>query len=694
MTRAGCVLRATLTPVLAVVLALCVHATTAAAQDLARLFPEEAEVTAPGPGLVRLPLPAAVLQASAPDLSDVRLFDRTGNEVPYLVDPGLPAGTVREERLAADARVLDVSREEVPRDGAPSYTRETYRVALPDAAPAEGAAPHAWTLVFDSARRRFVRDVEVRGVAADGSRTVLVPRASLVRLGQRLVDDLEVALPPFDGDELVVTITGEEGAFLEPVLRFASARTIAPADALATPLAVRAQRREDGWTILEVDRPPGLVPARLALATGTPVLDRRVTVRDVAADGTTTPLGEGRVVRALGAGGTPLAERLAIDLAPARGQRLRIAIEDGDSPPLADLAVTVLVSQPALLFALPPATPGERAGVLRFGGGRAFPPRYDVAALVADARVAVADPGRLPSATLGPIRPNPAFDAGPLLEPVMRAGGAVDVDAWRWHRPIEVPSSPEGLVRVRLTAEDLAHASASRADLRVVDRDGRQWPFLVGPAVARDDVALGVERPRSVDGESRFRLVLPAAPLTVDRLVVEPARPVLDRPYRVVTTDDAGEERVLAQGRLVQDLRRPRPVAITFAATRVDDLELRFADGDDAPVELARVATSLPAPDLLLAAPAGSYVLLAGNDDADAPRYELARARDVVRELKSVPASGPPGAQNPRWTGTPGGAGARRERLARIFVWGAIVLAVVVLGALTLRVARRTPPAS
>lgn len=673
---------------LAIAIVACAMPVAACAQELARLFPEEADIHASAPGLVRLPLPPEVVAATAPDLADLRVFDREGREVPYLVDPGVPSGLERRERVGVEARVIDLEREEIPREGARSATRETYRVALPAEPPAGGA----WTLVIDSARPRFVRGVEVRAVAPDGSATVLVPRASLVRLGQPLVDRDRIPLPPLAGGELVLTITGEEGFFLEPTIAFESDRKLAPAGLTEVDLPVLEQHREDGRTVLTVARPPALAAATLRFASGTAAFDRAVTVRDVAADGTATRVGAGRIVRAP-APGAEATERTGIALAPAHGDKLRIEIADGDSPPLADLRVRAAFSRPALLVALPPAPEGAPAGVLRFGGRRAHAPRYDLADLFTDARAKgaglLAEPGSLPAASLGPVRPNPSFDAAPALAAVMRPGPKVDVDAWRWQRRLDVPESPEGLVRVRLEPGDLAQARPDHADLRVVDGAGRQWPYVVAAATERTSVDLRLTGPTSAKGTSRWTLALPASPLVLDRLELDTARPVLSRRYRLLGRDEDGNEHVLAAGMLAQDLRRPGPLHVGFAPARVESLALEIDDGNDAPSELTRAAAALALPSVLVAAPAGSYTLVAGNPDAPAPEYELERARDVVLDLHSVPATSGPGAVNARWSGSPGGAARRNAILQQLAIWGVIGLAVLVLGVLTLRAARR-----
>ncbi|MBY0274421.1 hypothetical protein K2Z84_03695, partial [Candidatus Binatia bacterium] len=292
-------------------------------------------------------------------------------------------------------------------------------------------------------------------------------------------------------------------------------------------------------------------------------------------------------------------------------------------------------------------------------------------------------------ARLGPVRPNPSFDATPALAAVLRPGATVDIDAWQWQRPLTIPSSPEGLAELRLGAEDLSRARADRADLRIVDAGGHQWPYLLVPAVQRASVDLRTTGPSTEDGKSVWRIALPATPLQLDRIVLYTGRPVLDRRYRLLAPGDDGKRRELASGTLAQDLRRPRPIAIDFTATRVATLELEIADGDDAPIDLARVEAPLALPSVLVAAPAGTYTLLAGNPDAEAPRYELDGARALVRDLRRVPVQAEGGRDNPQWTGTPGGTAQRRAWLQQAAIWGVIVLAVAVLGMVTLRLVRQ-----
>src|SRR5262245_49608175 len=74
--------------------------------DLRRLFPFERDIYIERDGLVRLALPADVLSECRSDLSDLRVFDRSEREVPYVVDAGAPPGETVAIKRSIDAEVL------------------------------------------------------------------------------------------------------------------------------------------------------------------------------------------------------------------------------------------------------------------------------------------------------------------------------------------------------------------------------------------------------------------------------------------------------------------------------------------------------------------------------------------------------------------------------------------------------------
>jgi hypothetical protein len=463
--------------------------------------------------------------------------------------------------------------------------------------------------------------------------------------------------------------------------------------AMAAPAGRPAADR--GRTVVELERPRGLVPGALRLATATQAFSRRVEVWDEGPGAGDQPLGRGVLYRV---SGEATVEDLELPLDPARGDRLRVVVDDGDSPPLAGLAFAAVVRSPALVFTLPGSEAGASAGAgeatLRFGGGRAYRPRYDLAELAPTAPTHGAgaavwlelyDPARLAAARLGATEANPAYDPRPALAFAQRPGSEIDRSRFAWRRSLTARPSPEGLVRVRLEPADLAHARPDLADLRVVDGESRQWAYLVERDAAETTVPLAVEGPRRDGRRSRYVLTPEVPPLAAERLVVEPAEPFFDRAFELTGSLDRDPAQ-LRRGRLVRRPDDPRPVTIDLPEGRFDAFELRVEDGDDAPLTLASAHARLALPELYFAAPAGEYALLLGDPDAAPPRYELERVRGVVLAVAAGEAAAGELIDNPArgiFSGVRGRAG------QQLLLWVVIAVAVAALTLLTLRLARK-----
>jgi hypothetical protein len=666
--------------------------------DLATLFPSQATIEAPIAGkLVRLELPAEVLGACRADLSDLRVFDAAGREVAFIVESG--AGVDRaalEAVTVAPAEVLDATRQTNERERAPSILRESYVIAAPPPPP----AGTAWDLVLAVSAADFASRVEARPASSSAPAAEPVAAGSIFRMREIGAEKLRLALAVEVTTPLLITLETEGGSFLEPAFHYESRRRIEAAAGLETPLGARSTVNEDTTTVVVLERPRGLLPSRLRVASSTPFFQRAIEVWDDGAGARDGALGRGRVFRVEAAA---TVEELDVEVAPASGEALRIVIENGSSPPLADLAFVALLPRPALLFALPSAGAGDAQGAaegatatLRFGGGRAFRPRYDVASLppqipAVGERAQVAevlyDAARLPAAVLGAIGANPQYDPKPALAWAQRAGASLDPRLWSHRRALEARPSPEGLSRLRLGVADLGVARPDLADLRILDGEHRQWAYLLERGAASETLALASEGPRSRDGVSSWTLAPPAAPAVSDLLTLETAVPYFDRPYELRAHLEGEDDRVIASGRLARAAGDPRPMLVAFPPTRFDRLELRVTDGDDAALDLTRVEARFPVPVVFFAAPAGSYSVLVGQPEATEPRYDLERARDVVLAVRSAPAE--VGALEANADFSASARLASGEGWQRALLWGAIVILVAFLTILTLRLARR-----
>ncbi len=662
------------------VFALSVPIVSAQTPELRALFPRQAEISAPGGRLARLALPPEVIAQCRADLSDLRILDREGREVPYFIDGGTPPAIAREVSRTVVPEILQASREEVAREGAPNLRRESYVLAAPDDPPAGGN----WDLVIDSRASAFVR----RAVATDGAGTPLA-EGSFFRLSQPRRDRLRLALPAFSGP-LTVTLEGDEPFYLEPAFRYESSRTLQATERADFELTEVSRVAERGRTTVVLARPRGLAPDVLRLVTSTPAFYRQIEIWDEGPGAASTVLGQAALFRVPAL--TPV-EDLDVAMGYPRGDRLRLVIADGDSPPLENLAFRALVRRPALVFSL--SGEGEVSALLVFGGGRAWRPRYDLTGLVPDAvtlrgREAqraerIYDPALLAEAKLAPAVANPRFDPAPILAFAQHPGGDLDARRHRWRRRLDVEPSSEGLARLKLTVEDLAKAQAGLADLRIVDDQNRQWAYLL----ERREEEVRPLRPVLLavkDGQSRYRLPLPASPATLSLLTLDSDTLFFDRSFELLGRN--GErETTLARGRLTRRVGDPRPVEIACRPEGVEELELVVHDGDDAPLSWSSAEARFPVPELYFAAPTGSYSLLLGDPEATAPRYELERIRELILAVPSAPVAASPIEENPAYS-----AGARlvgEEGLQKILLWVALAAAVLILSGLTLRLARK-----
>jgi hypothetical protein len=337
--------------------------------------------------------------------------------------------------------------------------------------------------------------------------------------------------------------------------------------------------------------------------------------------------------------------------------------------------------------------------MLRFGGGRAFRPHYDLVGLPPrdrpaegeTARIAerLYDPTLLQTALLGEIQPNTHFDPAPALEFAMRPGAEIESRLFSHRRRLTAQPSIEGLCSLRLRPEDLAGAQPDLADVRIVDGDSRQWAYVLENHAALETEELAVTSLDTKDGRTRYRFALPITPATIDQLVLETPTPFFDRAYVLTAGLDENSKQTvtLAAGRMERRIGDPRPVTIGLAESRLYSLELEIVDGDDSPLEFSRATSRFPIPELFFAAPAGSYDLLLGNREAAPPRYELARVRQVVLAVEGSAVDAGPLEDNPGFR--PGARLATREGFLQVLLWVVVIAVVAFLSLLTLRLARQ-----
>lgn len=624
-----------------------------------------APISGPVGTLVRLPLSPEVLEHAAADLSDVRVLDEAGDDLPYAVD--------REEHRTEAAPIdwrepLEVlwASQTRSRTSAAVVSREVYRVTLPPAELGEGVS-----LELETTLAAFTATAHVTGVGLD-------VRATVFRVPEMGVERLDVTLPPGVDGPIELTLESEAGA-LSPRL-FVHVRSVPRwVERLERALEVAGSRVEGTTQVIELVRPPGVVPIELSLRTSSPNFAAPVRVSVRSADAGEREIGGGTLYRVSVAG--EVAERLGVAVdGEAAGDRIVLRLERGDSPPLEAVEVVAVLRSVALVFE------NETGTALHFGGARLRAPDYDIGWLVAR----LSDPG-LPRASLGEVRPSPAYRHEPLLGFAMRAGAEIDRSTFHHAARVTIPDAPEGLTRVELSPALALAAAADLSDVRVVSSDGRQWPYVLAGELRDVIVEVPAERAAHPDrpGWSRYTLRLPSEPFAAVSVAIDPDERFFSRAIEVRGTAGDGTVLELERSYAERTGGEGGPVTVALAGHRVEQLTVDVEDGSEAPLTFGSVAATVRVTDLLVTAPSGEYEILCGDALAEAPTYDLARVPDRLLENVAIAV-------------VTAGALAPNERFHEptflersgwqtVALWVVLVLSVLVLLGMTLRMARSEP---
>jgi hypothetical protein len=648
--------------VFVVVAAVLSNASLSRAEDgeLTRLFPRVAELAGSG-GLCRLDVPAAVLSEAQPDFSDVRIVGAEGSEVPFLIDQVQVRWPSDGPPPVARLVPTDITRQ---RTGLRSV--EEVRVRLPATPLPPGAT---WNIVVDSAAMSFVR----RYTLTDPEGASLA-EGSVFRLQDPLRARLDILLPNGQpGAEFRIRFDGEIGHFA-PSFQIQATGMSRRGARLETPLVLADLNVESESTTIELERPAGVVPSRLRFTTTSSFFARRVHVFDVREGREPHEIGEGDIFRAQEAG----AEYLEVQLSRSSGERLRVVIEDGDSPSLAGIHIVSLTLQPSLFYEC------AEDQKLYFGGGRAGQPRYDTQRFGGTMLGEAIARREYTEASVGDAQNNVGFDDGPALAYLMRAGRVVDRSQFTTSVPVFVQGAREGVSRVEPTVGLLARAAADLHDVRIVDAEGQQWPYVRAPSDAKVEVPLLVERAEGESSTSVYALSSPEGSVELRRLFVTTTSDFVRRPFelRGIQSDDSYI--TLARGELSHGPDSPQRMEI--AMDHRGPMELVVQDGNDAPLELEVVGV-IDAPVFYLIAPDGSYELLAGAE-IEPPSYEVASALPLILATAVGRARVGETADNPAFAPPPVPA---RFETEEIVVWAVLLFGVLILGFFTWRAARESP---
>jgi hypothetical protein len=661
-------------------------------------FRRELSVAAPGtepvPSFARLFLPPEVAAACQGELRDVRLVSRDGRDVPYVVD-----------RL--DERVLGL----------------VWVGRLVDTQ-SERRKQTVWVVDLYEPRSFDSVDLEISG--QDFGKRVRL-EVSDDRTSWRLLRaDAGVFDRPWGetrpwGERIRQTeISVEEGAtarYLRLTADDARSKPIEvrgvralgirrlPGAAVRRAVALEKMAAPQGKSRYRLDVEPGFPVDAVEISGDEPAFARRVRLIDVRMIGERaeeTTLGDARLYRLRIEDEDLAGESLALAVRTGLGGSRVIEVDNGDSPPLKNLRVTLVSTATSLLF--PTVAAPAR---LYYGNPATRAPVYDLAGL--KTRIALSP--RFAAATLGPEVANPRFTKSLPLPFAAARGATVDVPKWRAERTLAVTGGDD-LYTVTLAAEDLGLVRRDLGDIRIVDAEGRQVPYVLEADAAEERVSLAVESLSSTRrGLSRYRLSVAARfaarplPLPMTMLDLTFAETFFSRSARLLAAPAPGQrggDRILFSGTLARSADRggvmdpsaalfiglqSQSISVALDREPRTELFLEIDEGDNAPLTLSAASGVVEVPRLAFKAGAGAYRLLLSNAGAAPPRYDIGALRREILAYSAIPLTAVPAAASPSF----------RRQLSEYFsnapptliLWGTIVAAIVVLLLLTAKILKR-----
>jgi hypothetical protein len=379
--------------------------------------------------------------------------------------------------------------------------------------------------------------------------------------------------------------------------------------------------------------------------------------------------------------GAEAGEQLSFPVRATAMKDWQIVIVGDAAAPLKDLHVSISGAMPRLVF--PRSAPGP--WTLYFGNTATRAAHYDLDAF----RSVLGEHPEFASAQLGATGDNPRFAAPPPLRFVATVGAPLDPSPYRLARRLTLANG-EDIYSVALLPEEVAAARDDLGDVRIVDSEARQIPYVRADEWIESPLALTVTHEESAGHVDRYMLKS-ASPVGASALLIHvDDTTYFSRIVRVVDTDsgDRHGRRVLFESRVTRQEERQTPIRLALDGARHRALTLEIEDGDNTPLSVSAAQALVRVPRLAFKAKgAGETTLLVGNAEAAPPDYDIASLRRLVLDYAATPAEAGDSQDNPAY----------RRRIADYFrdapptlvIWGSLIALCVVLLALTARLLRK-----
>jgi uncharacterized protein DUF3999 len=655
----------------------------------ASAFRMERPIVTNGAGPRRLPVDVPILAGTSGEtLSDLRVFDASGREVPYLLvarPPAAPIWTSGTVLPVAPINTPTVKTSGFETDLGVPRVVDRFRFELP--------LPQS-----------FLKRVRLEGSGDRAHWTVLVLEGTMFNLPDERLREMELAFTAGPYRYLRVTWDDTNSARL-PLPSSVEARVVtalSPAPALTTALGVERRPSEPGVSRYRLRLPGGHLPVvALTFDLGGGHVLRNVSVYEARLSGTElipVLLGTTRLQRVVQGSLSASSLDLRFSSTPHEPQ-LDLVVDDGDNPPLDIRGVSaVFAEQPWIYF----ETNGSALSA-RFGNPLVTAqPRYDLEAMRDALRTGITS---VADATWGQTRARSVEErAGGPAPPLPTVGSTVDASAFTYVR--DLPAGAPGLTALSLDAAALAHSAGAFggfADVRVIDASSRQVPYLIERASEPLSLDLKLtplqQRPPALASRSSlsvYRITFPFEHLPSTRIVLSTSGRVFKRALTVAVERQPGRHHretwletlsTFFWTHVDQDTAAP-DVTVPVPSVDAKDLLLIVEEGDNAQLPITGVRLLLPSYRLRFFRDSSAQLRLAyGRRDLAPPAYDLTLLAPQVLGVTAVEieAAGEPASRS---------VNATAAAVSPRFFWVTLVVAVVVLLVLIGRLLTKEQPAT
>jgi len=574
------------------------------------------ELKTAAPGVYEYKLPLEALDESLPSLADIRLFDASGKEIPYLLATARPS-VIRPLSLPGFKSKLEGNKT--------ILTAYTVMVGYVESVILETPAgsfikpADVYVSMDEKQWTRVTAGVPVfrQYYNSENLRADIAPvQAKYIKV---VIDDSRDAPVPFTG--LRATVIPQAPASLETV----TPSILSKEDyASSSRLSVRLPARNLFIFSVELVVSDRLFSRRVTVSARS-LQDGRLASKQLASD----------TIFTTDAAGSASARTKVPVYAHFQGtDELVLDVDNGNSPALEIKAIKIEYAPVYAFFQ------SKVAGSYRllFGSRRAQARIYDLS------EMSGAMVGKyFPAPAAGPVEKNQAFSEAEALPRLDVFGGPIDAAKWLYKIPVSVERS--GVQGLELNFQVISRAERDLRDLRLVS-DSKQVPYILDRDYTMRNLPVAYEKKESRGSISVWKLKLPCKNFPLSHLTVGAPDMVFQR--RVTLYEAASDERGRSYRRALgtavwANSGQGGGTAYSMGISGTpsgDTLELEVENGDNKPLELSGFKLYYPVSRLIFKWKGdGGLWLYYGNREVGYPSYDISMVAVELLKEEKLPAT-------------------------------------------------------